>query len=102
MFQDLPFPVSTRLHHLDNTEHSDNLFDCITDIITHVNDHDGFTVSGWYKKGEVDDQKKEDAGVTIDSGIKKIHPVHIVPTVSGHSTIINNKKFEVSTIHNEH
>ena len=101
LFQDVPFPVSTRLHHLDNTEHSDNLFECITDIITHINDHGGFTVSGWYKEGEVDDQTKKDAGVTVDSGIMNIHPVHIVPTITGQPTIINNKKFQVHTIHNE-
>ena len=101
LFQDLPFPVSTRLHHLDNTDHFDNLFDCITDIINHVNGHNGFTVSGWYKKGEVDDQTKKDAGVTVDSGIWNIHPVHIIPTVTGQSIIIDNKKFQVSTIHNE-
>ena len=77
------------------------MFDCITGIITHVNDHDGFTVSGWYKKGEVDDQTKKDAGVTVDSGIWNIHPVHIIPTVTGQSIIIDNKKFQVSTIHNE-
>ena len=50
LFQDLPFPISTRLHHLDNTEHFDIFFDYITNTITHVNDHDCFTVSGWYKK----------------------------------------------------
>ena len=41
LFQNLAFSCSTRFHHLDDSEYSDNLCDCISDIITYINDNQG-------------------------------------------------------------
>ena len=77
------------------------MLDCIYYIITYINDNGRFTVSGWYKKGKVDDQSNRDISVAIDSAVMSIYPVYIVPSNLIVIFRINNIKFVVSTIHNE-
>ena len=79
LFQVHPFPISTQFLYLDETEHSNKLFDCITYIINHVNNNGGFTVKGWYTTGEVKDQSNKDTSATVKSGAMSYHSAHIVP-----------------------
>ena len=69
-----------------------------------------FTVTGWYNKGEVDDQSNKDVNVVVNSGVIIYHPIHIIPSCARTSPIdvqqsyvidqdvINEFKFKVSAI----
>ena len=39
-----------------------------------------FSVTGWYKKGVVDDQSNKDINAAVNSGIISFYPVYISPT----------------------
>ena len=66
-----------------------------------INTTNGFTVTGWYKKGVVNDQSNNDTNESIAAGNITIHPVHIVPTnlEEDDDAFINTNKFKVATIH---
>ena len=46
LFQDKPLPTSTCFHNLDETDHSENLFGCIAEILHHINFNGFFSVTG--------------------------------------------------------
>ena len=56
------------------------MFECIIEIVHHINPDGCFSVTRWYKKGVVDDQSDKNSNVAADSGITSFHPVYIIPS----------------------
>ena len=77
LFQDEPFPALTCFDELDETDSSDELLDCAIEILNSINNSNGFTVTGWYKKCVVNDQLNNGTNNSIAAGTIMIHPLHI-------------------------
>ena len=54
------FPKSTKQISFDVTENEEKLYEAIDDVVNFHNSNGGFTVIGWYKRGEVNDLNKID------------------------------------------
>ena len=59
LFLDHDLPLSLTCNRLDNTEESFNLEDSIDSVLQYINETGGFTVVGWYKRGDIVDVSKE-------------------------------------------
>ena len=57
LFQAHYFPALTRFRESDKTDGSNDMFDAATDIANMINNSNGLTVTGWYKKGVVNDHE---------------------------------------------
>lgn len=66
---------------LDYTDAYFKLEKCIQAIIEFINLNGGFTVIGWYKRGEINDVSNEDSQNEVESSEVGYHIVHIQPTV---------------------
>jgi len=64
----------------DNTEYLDELYDSIDNVTEYINNNGGFTVIGWYKRGEINDQSNLEAGEKISPSTVVHHFVSILPT----------------------
>ena len=86
-------PGSVRVSALRITSNSDAFFDiedCIENVIKYVNDNDGWTVVGWYKRGIMTDKTLVTSRVTtnansetsenVDAGMLTYHVIELVPT----------------------
>ena len=56
LYMDGDIPGSCRLYHLQLTDAYNKLLECIDTCINFINDHDGFTIVGWYKRGIINDK----------------------------------------------
>ena len=65
------------------------LEDCITNVINFVNENDGWTVVGWYKRGSMKDRSLIEASnnnnsneedTTVASGKLNMHIIELLPT----------------------
>ena len=80
---------------LDMTDHFDSMEEKIESGVDHINDHGGFTVIGWYKRGQVQDRTvliqneneqssryaaSNNPPVQVDNSTIKFHPCVIRPT----------------------
>ena len=80
LFQDHPFPALTCFRELDKTDSSDDLFKAATDIANTINNSNDIIVTGWNKKGVVNNQSNNETNRSIAAGATTIHPVHTVGT----------------------
>ena len=64
---------------------------CIDDVIDYINDNGGFTVSGWYKRGEINDISNEESQNQVESSDIGYHVVSIYPT---NNLIISRNEFK--------
>lgn len=76
------FSATVNHNHLDNTEEYYALETCIDQVVEFVNRNGGFTIVGWYKRGEINDMSTEDSENHVDSGVIGYHAVSIYPTAS--------------------
>ena len=76
------FTSSVKFHHLDGSEAYYNLQDCIDDVVDYINKNGGFTIIGWYKRGEIHDQSNEIVSSEVESSELGYHIVSINPKVS--------------------
>ena len=62
---------------------------------------DGFTVTGWYKKGATNNQSNTKTNDTIAAGTITYHPVHICSNNLDNDEIefIQDNQFNVSSMH---
>ena len=66
-------------------------------MIDHVNSSDGFTIIGWYKQGNINDQSNnDDSDDRVESRDIGYHLVSIYPP--NDSDILDNFKFDVSSL----
>ena len=97
-----PFSSTVRFNILDLTPAYYNLQGCIDDVIKFINDNGGFTVVGWYKRGEINDISNDDSQNEVESSEVGHHIVSIYPT---NRDIIKmrdftSKQFDISTLSN--
>ena len=74
------FPQDTKRIEFDNTEYLDELYDSIDNVTEYINNNGGFTVIGWYKRGEINDQSNLEAVEKISSSTVVHHFVSLLPT----------------------
>ena len=80
-------PSNVKVSSLQVSEEFWELEDCIESVVNFINENGGWTVVGWYKRGEVKDQSlNESTGNnnsddnTIGAGTVKYHVVQLCPT----------------------
>ena len=92
-------PGSVKLYMLQITDAYNVLLDAITNCINYINQNDGFTVIGWYKKGVINDKgllaskvgnvgtssgnhnnSASDEEIQVDAGEISYHIVHHIQT----------------------
>lgn len=94
-----PWPVTVTKTDLDNTDAKSGYDRVLDDIARYINRSGGFTIIGWYKRGEVVDQSNRDSGnAQIDSGTVSYHITSIRPTRSSLETsnTLAEKKFDMT------
>ena len=97
------FTPTTRINSFENIRKMSELEDHIDQIVEHVNGHGGFSVIGWYKRGEINDQggtgNAENNDDRVEAGDISFHIVSIRPS---HNNVINQitdeMKFDVNTL----
>ena len=111
-------PGSCKLYHLQLTDAFHDMLECVDRCMTYINDNDGFTIVGWYKREKINDKSltsqhkntsvyvapiKPDA--QCDSGELSYHIVQIIPNnrdFLGSSIVLGAElseiKFDVSTV----
>ena len=81
----------------DATDEFWDLQDCIINVLKYINEHGGFTVTGWYKKGQINDVSNEENQNHVESGEIAYHVVSII--ISNKDLIVekdlNDKKFSL-------
>jgi hypothetical protein len=105
---------SVVLQHLQFTDEFFSLEDCIQDVLNYIHDNGGFTIIGWYKRGEINDRSlvtdgtnqnnnynNNDENVRVGSGTVSYHVTQILPTVCGllNCDVLRSKKFDASRFH---
>ena len=75
-----PFSWNVRENLLDYTAAYFNLQIFIAKIIEFINNNGGYTVIGWYKRGEINDISNDDIQNDVESGEVGHHIVSIYPT----------------------
>jgi hypothetical protein len=91
LYQKGTFSSNIRSDSLDLTEEYYCLTDCIEQCIQFVNDNGGFTVTGWYKRGIINDRSivsntgnnqtaPNNPDTQVDNGEINFHPCLIAPT----------------------
>ncbi len=65
---------------LDYTPAYYKLQDCIDNVLEYVNTNGGFTVIGWYKRGEINDISIDDSQNVVESETNWYHVVSMYPT----------------------
>ena len=112
-------PPSVKVSALNMTDEYFDLLDCITRAIDYINDHGGFTVVGWYRRGIINDrslvvsnnnntnynQNHNAEDIQVGSGEINYHVVELYPTDRSHldrqsarGIVLNTKKFDVTTL----
>ena len=56
------------------------LSETIDKVVEYINSAGGFTVVGWYKCGEINDQSNDDSQNEVESSEIGVHVVSIQPT----------------------
>lgn len=95
------FPKSTQRISFDLTENEDNLYESIDNVMNYYNINGGFTVVGWYKRGEVNDvAQMEESTEKVSSSIVTKHITSIYPTHFSrlHAPETNELKLDVLNI----
>ena len=70
LYLNTEIPGSCKLYMLQLTEASMNIFEAADDCINLINCHGGFTIVGWYKRGQITD-KSMIATVASNSSINQ-------------------------------
>ena len=65
-------------NYFDDYEKMIKLKDAVETIVCHINRNNGFTVIGWYKRGEIEDKGNEEKE-HVEASNLMIHPVSIYP-----------------------
>ena len=83
LFLDGRLPNALELKDLQGFQKTFDFFSQVKACVKSINENDGFTVFGWYKRGEVTDLgSNEDSNIEASSIVH--HVVHIIPTNPNH------------------
>lgn len=93
------FPKSTRRISYDVTNNEEELYDAIDQIVAFYNEHGGFTVAGWYKRGEIDDFVTDKTEKVSNSDVA-YHVTSVYPSryLNAHAEETKDMKFNVLNI----
>ena len=96
-----PFPATLRFDELDYSEEYYKLQQKIDDMVDYININAGFTVIGWYKRGEINDASNKENENDVDAGDIGYHIVSLYPTSSVvlNSDDFKNNQFDTNSIH---
>ena len=105
-------PPSASCTVLDKAHHEQGirLIDCMNDCVNFINNHGGFTVIGWYKRGLIDDKSlitlNDGETEQVQSGDVSHHIVSIMPSEHGFlerrsqlHRALTSRKFDVHNMH---
>jgi len=98
-----PFSWNIRANLLDFTHAYYKLQECIENTIDYINSNGGFTVIGWYKRGEINDISNDDSQNEVESSEIGHHIVSIYPTNRDIVKLdeFKTKQFDISGISND-
>lgn len=93
------FPLTTRINSFESIRTMSTVEDSIDNVVNYINKHDGFTIVGWYKRGEINDQggNQGDNEEKVEAGEIGFHVVLLKPTDSN-IQIAEGLKFNVNTL----
>ena len=97
------FPKSVQRSSFDPlSPNHDKLYDCIDEIVDYYNHNGGFTVIGWYKRGEINDiiQEENTKSDKVTASTINYHVTSIYPSSFIHEEpdVIQRMKFDVCCI----
>ena len=97
------FPKSVQRSLFDPlSPNHDRLYECIDQIIDFYNSNGGFTIIGWYKRGEIDDNIQEENTITdrVTASTINYHVTSVYPTSYLHEQAeeVKDLKFDVLNI----
>ena len=102
LFLNKPFPDGINWRVFDHNSNLDKLIDSILSIVDYVNDNGGWLITGWSKRGEINDISITNTGDTnkkvAASEIK--HHITTIQIADEHMSkyiVIKQKQFDVST-----
>jgi len=75
-----PFSASVKFNNLDNTPAYNRLVDCIDEVVDFIIGNGGFTVIGWYRRGEIKDVSSDEIVHNVDASEIGYKIVSIYPT----------------------
>ena len=89
------FPPTSRINVFEKKiEICDGIEESIDKVIEYINDSNGFTVIGWYKRGRINDQNSSDeTDDRIEAGKISYHIVSL--TLTDKNIIFDNLKFAI-------
>ena len=123
LYQTCPFSTQIRSDVLELSDQFFDLEDCISRCVEFINEHGGFTVVGWYKRGVINDcsilavvdngnngnvnrNTSSNVDMQVDNGKLNFHPCSIQPTNSAFldgstylGRTLREMKFDVSSLH---
>ena len=94
------FDATTRINDLQQLEVFDALEDAVDNVVQKINTNGGFTITGWYKRGQINDQSnkdKKDGAEKVESAEIGYHIVNIIPT-NCTENMYENEKFDLSKL----
>ena len=101
MSLDSGLPSSLTCSVLDNTKAHQELETYIDAVLEYISNNAGFTVIGWYKRGEIVDVSKDSKDKSEKVGASELgyHVVSIRPTHSiVHGEILNEQKYRITNL----
>ena len=75
----LPLDSNVKFHMFDLTDMYFHLEDCIDKVVKLININGGFTITGWYKKGEINDISTEEIVNNVEGSEFSYHIISIKP-----------------------
>ena len=91
------FSPTSRINLFEQIRIHDQIEDSIDDVITEINGNEGFTIIGWYKRGDINDQNNnENTDNRVEAGEIGFHIVSISPT--NKNIPLDNLKFDVGSL----
>ena len=80
IYMEKPFSPTFKFNMLDYSDLFYKLQDCADTCVEYINSNGGFTVIGWYKRGEINDISNEESENLVDSEKIWYHVVCLYPT----------------------
>ena len=74
------FSPTVGINQVDATDEYFKLHDCVDNVVEYINANGGFTVLGWYKRGEINDSSNDDSQNQVESSEMGYHVVSMNPT----------------------
>ena len=93
------FPPTTRINSFEHIRTMSEIEDSFDNVVDFINENGGFTIIGWYKRGEINDQggNQNENEERVEAGEIGFHIVYIRPT-NKDIAINDDMKFNVNSL----